>query len=191
MTIGILILAAGNSRRFGSDKRRATLASGQTLLGAALESARASGLPLRICLGHADTELADSLRGQGYEVQLCRHSDLGMGATLADGAAGLGEWAGVLVALADMAWIAPDTYRLMAEGIKHDSICAPYYKGQRGHPVGFGSGFYPELTGLAGDRGARALLDRFKPQVKRVEVSDPGVLRDADTPADLATSDRK
>ena len=191
MTVGILMLAAGSSRRFGSDKRQAMLASGQTLLCATLENACASGLPLRICLGHADAELADSLRGQGYEVQLCRHSDLGMGATLANGAAELGDWDGVLVALADMAWIVPDTYRLMAGHIKHDSICAPYYKGQRGHPIGFGSDFYPQLTELAGDQGARALLDRFKPQVKQVEVADPGIVRDADTPADLATTDHK
>lgn len=191
MTVGILMLAAGSSRRFGSDKRQAMLASGQTLLCATLENACASGLPLRICLGHADAELADSLCGQGYEVQLCGHSDLGMGATLANGAAELGDWDGVLVALADMAWIVPDTYRLMAGHIKHDSICAPYYKGQRGHPIGFGSDFYPQLTELAGDQGARALLDRFKPQVKQVEVADPGIVRDADTPADLATTDHK
>lgn len=189
MAVGILMLAAGRSRRFGSDKRRAMLANGQTLLGAALANARTSGLPLQVCLGHSDAELADLLRGQGYEVQLCRHSGLGMGATLADGATQLGDWEGVLVALSDMAWIAPDTFRLIADCINSDSICAPYYKGQRGHPVGFGCDFYTELTELEGDRGARALLETFKPRVQRIEVSDSGILRDADTPADLATNE--
>ena len=189
MAVGILMLAAGSSRRFGSDKRQAMLAAGQTLLGAALANSSTSGLPLHVCLGHSDNELADSLRGQGYDVQLCRHSGLGMGATLAEGAAQLGDWEGVLVALGDMAWIAPDTFRLIAQGINSDSICAPYYKGQRGHPVGFGRDYYTELTELEGDRGAGALLEAFKLRVQRVDVSDSGILRDADTPADLPPID--
>jgi molybdenum cofactor cytidylyltransferase len=63
------------------------------------------------------------------------------------------------------------------------SIVVPFYQGQRGHPVGFGSEHRDALIGLDGDTGARALLSTH--QVARLDVDDPGILRDVDTPEDL------
>ena len=63
------------------------------------------------------------------------------------------------------------------------SIVAPFYRGQRGHPVGFGSAHRDALLALDGDTGARALLSMH--QIARVDVDDPGILRDVDTPEDL------
>ena len=49
MRCGALVLAAGYSRRFGEDKRAYPI-DGKPLLARTLESVRASGLPLRLCL---------------------------------------------------------------------------------------------------------------------------------------------
>jgi molybdenum cofactor cytidylyltransferase len=50
--------------------------------------------------------------------------------------------------------------------------------------VGFAAELYSELVQLDGDDGARRIVARY-PGVG-VELDDPGVLQDVDTPGDLA-----
>jgi molybdenum cofactor cytidylyltransferase len=91
---------------------------------------------------------------------------------------------GWIIALADMPAIAPSSYEAVRQALCAGRItAAPYYQGQRGHPVGFGAACGAELAALAGDEGARAVLERYRPF--RVEVDDPGVLFDVDQPEDL------
>ncbi|UCE32671.1 MAG: NTP transferase domain-containing protein, partial [Burkholderiales bacterium] len=63
-------------------------------------------------------------------------------------------------------------------------IAAPTHAGQRGHPVAFGATHLAALARLAGDQGARALLQAHP--VTLVPTDDPGTIRDVDTPGDLA-----
>ena len=64
-----------------------------------------------------------------------------------------------------------------------ERIVAPAWQGQRGHPVGFSAHYCGALLALRGDEGARALLRSDPPLL--LEVGDPGVVRDIDTPIDL------
>ncbi len=185
--IGILALAAGRARRFGTDKRLARLESGERVLGAFLARAGASGLPILLCLGEQDSGLATEMASAGVACLLCRRAREGMGGTLAEGAARIPGWDGVLVALADMPWIQPETYRLLARSLATDGICVPVYRGQRGHPVGFGSAFFGELVRLGGDAGARSVLARHPGAIREVAVDDHAVLLDIDHPGDLGS----
>lgn len=63
-------------------------------------------------------------------------------------------------------------------------MVAPCWQGQRGNPVFIPRQYLPDLLALSGDQGARALLQRFPPHL--IAVDDPGIVRDIDTPADLA-----
>ena len=65
------------------------------------------------------------------------------------------------------------------------ALVAPFHHGQRGHPVGFAAEFGPELLSLRGDAGARDLLARHASALTRLDVDDPGILIDVDTPGDL------
>ena len=186
MAMGVLMLAAGSSRRFGSDKRMARLSTGTTLLQKSLDNARDSGLPVTVCLGPGDTKLAGELRTQGFEVHLCPNALQGMGATLADGIAHIQQWDCVLVALADMGWLTPETFRTVAEQCDQTSICVPVFEGQRGHPVGFGRAFFAQLRELHGDQGAKGIVEAHEGDVRELHLSDPGIIRDADTPDQLA-----
>jgi molybdenum cofactor cytidylyltransferase len=64
-------------------------------------------------------------------------------------------------------------------------IVVPEYRGTPGHPVGFGAAHLPALAALTGDRGARAVLQASATAPVRIDVDDPGVLRDVDRPEDL------
>jgi molybdenum cofactor cytidylyltransferase len=50
--------------------------------------------------------------------------------------------------------------------------------------VAFAAELFSELVQLAGDEGARRLMARYPSQ--GIELDDPGVLVDVDTPDDLA-----
>ncbi len=185
MLSGILVLAAGRSSRFGADKRRAVLPGGSQVMETTLANAAESGLPVRVCIAIDDLSLGEDLESQGFQVCRCARSVEGMGASLAEGVASLPAWEGVLIALGDMPWIMPATYRRLAQGLAANAIRVPVYRGQRGHPVGIGRDFWPELQQLQGDTGARRVLERHVDSVEELPVRDEGVLRDIDEPADI------
>lgn len=180
------MLAAGASRRFGSDKRFARIGQSGSLLEASIRAVRAAGLPLRACLRPDDNRAAQLLAQLEVESIICADAERGMGHTLAQGIAAAADWDVALIALADMPWIRPATYRAVADAADPQRIVVPSCGGRRGHPVAFGAGFYAELARLEGDAGARRVLARCADWVYELSVDDPGILRDVDRPADLA-----
>jgi molybdenum cofactor cytidylyltransferase len=128
--------------------------------------------------------LARMLNDAGCDVVFSTDAERGMGASLAAGIEASADSEGWIVALADMPRIAVATVEAVARTLDGGaSIVVPFYQGQRGHPVGFGPEHRDALMGLDGDTGARALLASH--QIARLDVDDPGILRDVDTPADL------
>ena len=99
---------------------------------------------------------------------------------------------GWIVALADMPWIAPATVVHIRTALERGAgLVAPFHHGQRGHPVGFGKNFRDELLACKGDRGARDILQAHARALANVDVDDPGVLRDVDTPQDIGSVSRR
>lgn len=128
--------------------------------------------------------LARLLNDAGCDVVFVADAERGMGASLAAGIEASEDADGWIVALADMPRIEIDTIETVARSLDGGaSIVAPFYRGQRGHPVGFGIAHRDALIALDGDTGARSLL--MSEQVMRIDVDDAGVLRDVDTPEDL------
>lgn len=124
------------------------------------------------------------LNDAGCDVVFTANAERGMGASLAAGIEASDEAEGWIVALADMPRIAVTTIETVARALDGGaSIVAPFYQGQRGHPVGFGIAHRETLLSLDGDTGARSLL--MSQSVMRLDVDDPGILRDVDTPEDL------
>jgi molybdenum cofactor cytidylyltransferase len=110
-----------------------------------------------------------------------------MGASLACAVRAAGAADAYLVALADMPFIrASSIAAVRDELLKGSPLAAPYFRAHRGHPVGISSRFRDELSRLQGDEGARTLLASRAAEIVKVPVGDPAVLRDIDTPGDLA-----
>jgi molybdenum cofactor cytidylyltransferase len=63
-------------------------------------------------------------------------------------------------------------------------LLAPCFKGQRGNPVLVASPLFDRLTQPAGDAGARILFEEFRHRMHCLDVDDPGILKDVDTPED-------
>jgi molybdenum cofactor cytidylyltransferase len=120
-------------------------------------------------------------------------AERGLGASIAAATQQLSDQQSVLICLADMPYIKPESYRAIADAMSETTpdmrkprcIVVPVYRGKRGHPVAFSSHYLPELRQLDGDQGARDLLLRHRDHVKEIAVDDPGIHRDIDTVADL------
>lgn len=186
MTVVALVLAAGRSTRFGGDKRRATLDDGRSLLVHSVERALAVFDEVRVVLRDGE-RAADFGLPMGCQVVHSPDAGLGMGHSLAAGVASL-EGSGaqaVAIVLGDMPWIASDTLRQLARAASASCILVPCHGGRPGHPVLFGRAFWPELTCLTGDEGARSVVQAHQECRVMLDVADDGVLRDVDTQAAL------
>ena len=183
--IGCIVLAAGSSRRFGADKRRATLPGGRTLLDHTLSSIPGSFHDRILVLHPGDEALARDYAGQ-WQIVIAEKASLGMGHSLAATIELTRQWDGAVIALADMPWVRPGTYRLVQEAVRPDKLVLPYYRDQRGNPVGIGSHFFPLLAGLEGDSGARGLFQQHPESVVRLALQDVGIVKDVDTPDALS-----
>jgi molybdenum cofactor cytidylyltransferase len=88
---------------------------------------------------------------------------------------------GVIIALCDYPLVLPSTVALLTEKneISPDSIIIPCHAGRRGHPLLFPRQILDELTE---DRILRDLVCRKQELLVHIDVEDPGVLLDMDTP---------
>ena len=66
------------------------------------------------------------------------------------------------------------------------SLACPVCEGRTGHPLLIAASLVDTLLRDPGDGGLQGAISRCGSEMTRVEVSDPGVLHDADTPADYA-----
>lgn len=194
----VLVLAAGASTRFGSDKRQALLPDGRSLLATVVATHREVFDEVWVLTrpgadGEADAFAQAVCDAHGARCVVCADAASGQGHTLAAGLRRLQTEAGLpvaaaLVALADMPWVRADTLRaLRARFDATGQVVVPCCDDALGHPRVLPRTVWPALlgdaTGLRGDRGAQALLDWSA--AEQVLVDDLGVLRDADTPADV------
>jgi molybdenum cofactor cytidylyltransferase len=187
--VGIL-LAAGSGERFGGDKLLVPLPGSEppTPLGVVACRNLVAAVSRTIAVVRpGDEALATALAGAGARVVECANAAAGMGTSLACAVGAAREADGWVVTLADMPWILPTTIAGVAGVVaKGALVVAPFHRGVRGHPVGFGKGCRAALAGLHGDAGAKAVIAAHEAGLVRLDVVDPGILRDVDTPRDLA-----
>ena len=191
MNIVGLLLAAGSATRFGSDKLQHSLPHGVSM---AVQSARhlRSAVPRIVAVVRpASEQLSQSLKQESCEVVVCENAAEGMGASLACAARAAArlfpDAEGYLVALGDMPFVRPSSIAAVRDALAGGApLAAPFWRARRGHPVGIAGRLIEELLTLRGDEGAKALLAANAHSLVKIPVGDPGVIRDIDTPADLA-----
>ena len=191
--IGALVLGAGSSRRFGGDKRLARLPSGQAMLQRTVELALGAFDSVLLALRPGDESLARQLAAafddERLDIFQAPDSHLGMGHSLANAIAEVRGWQGAFICLGDMPFVKPQTLAELKAALAaagEGAIVLPKFNGQTGHPVGFHRAHFAALATLAGDKGAKSVVAAHPESEIGVAVQDPGVLKDIDTPKDLA-----
>ena len=182
----VVVLAAGQARRFGSAKQLAQF-QGRTLLQGAVARAIALGSQqVAVVLGALAQQLTPVLRQTPATLLVNRDWEEGMASSLRAAARhAQGRWDGLLITLVDQpAVTVSDLQRLQAVWLRNpDSLVAAGFAGTVGAPAIIPSWCYADLLALRGDQGARALLQRHAGRLLRVDM--PAAALDVDTPEDL------
>jgi molybdenum cofactor cytidylyltransferase len=186
--VGIL-LAAGLGKRFdpsGKESKLLQLLPDKLPVAAHAAAAFREALPEVVAVVRPGAEeIALLLRSCACSITVCSDAHQGMGASLVHAVRSTQDAAGWVIGLADMPYVQSSTIRVLADAVSAGAgIAVPAWQGRRGNPVAFSRAHLDGLLRLGGDEGARRLL-RAHP-VTEVPVDDPGILRDIDTPDDLA-----
>ena len=181
----IVIPAAGSGRRFGGPLHKLEQPfDGDTVLGQTVRHALETQLPVVVVtIAALAPLLARLLATRDIVVIDAEEAARGMGHTLSAGVAERSGAPGWLVLPGDMPRVRPSSILAVASALEHHPVAYAQHRGRQGHPVGFAAERYSELILLRGDDGARRVMARYPAQ--GVELDDPGVLLDVDTPADL------
>ncbi len=186
MNIVGLLLAAGSSTRFGSDKLSHALPHGVSIAVQAARQLKAEVPRVLAVVKPGAKELAAALEREKCQIVVCENAAEGMGASLACAARAAGQADGYLVALGDMPFVRRSSIAAVRDAlIAGAPLVAPYFRARRGHPVGISGAFFQQLLACKGDEGAKELLRENAERLIKIPIGDPGVIRDIDTPGDL------
>jgi molybdenum cofactor cytidylyltransferase len=95
----------------------------------------------------------------------------------------------LLVTLADVPMITPEVVRQVIEAWRHSRapIVRPAIGNLHGHPVLYDRVLFAALRSAPLEQGAKAVVRAREADILNVPVTDPGCLRDVDTPDDYRT----
>jgi molybdenum cofactor cytidylyltransferase len=191
-----IILAAGESRRFGRTKQLLDY-HGRPFVRAVAQKAISGGLDPVIVVTGSDAEAVEAALA-GLPLQIVRNPDWPSGQASSI-RAGLGPLTGTpgsagaaarrlpgaaIFLLSDMPQVTAEVLRALVEGHAHElpAVLAPMVEDRRGNPTLFDCATFPDLMRLSGDQGGRAIFSKYSPTY--LPWLDVGLLRDVDTPAD-------
>ena len=192
--IAAIILAAGQSTRFraaggaAASKLVAELAGRPLVYHVARAALASCARPVFVVTGHAREDVMAALAGLPVtEIHNPLHAS-GLASSLKAGIGAVPAAArGALVLLGDMplvsAALLDSLIDLFARRPEVEAV-VPVHAGQRGNPVLLGRALFPAIAGLAGDQGARKIIETAC--VAELAVERDAVSVDVDTPAVLA-----
>ena len=188
--VAAIVLAAGQSRRMGSNKMMADIA-GVPMIARAVDAALASkASPVVVVTGHESERIRTVLAGRNVILAHNPNFAGGLSTSLRAGLDALpSDVDGAIVALGDMPGVTPAHLDRLIAAFDPEggaAICVPTFNGKRGNPVLWGKTYFPEMRDVAGDVGARHLIGAHSEDIREVAMPDTGVLEDLDTPAALA-----
>lgn len=94
------------------------------------------------------------------------------------------EAGGVLFTLVDHPAVSAATIDALLDGAGGALLRVPRYNGKRGHPIWFSRELIPEFLALDKSGAARDVVRRHADDTEFLDLDDPGILSDVDTPPD-------
>ena len=183
-----IILAAGESRRVGYPKPILKI-DGQTFIERIAESMLAVVPRLTIVLGaHSDRVRAAIPRDARIVIVENPNYSRGQLSSLKVGLSALqADATGALVHLGDHPMVRVETFQAIVDSYNRldQPIVIARHEGHRGHPVVFDRAIFAELQSAPEEEGARHVVNVNASRVAYVDLDDPGINLDLDTPSDL------
>jgi molybdenum cofactor cytidylyltransferase len=187
----ILVLAAGQSSRFGSDKLLANMSDGRPVIAHSLAPLQAIAgkyqLTLTVITRADNTALINYLSAKNILHTICPDAHLGMGHTISYGIKVNQASKGWMISLADMPALSLQVMEALIHNIikNSDDIVRPSFleNGKKipSHPVYFPQKYGFKLSQLTGNDGGKQIIE----QQTLLNIADESCLLDVDTPEAL------
>ena len=185
--LAALVLAAGFSSRMGRLKSLLPLGEA-TVIERSIGSFLAAGVQdVRVVLGYRSGEIARVLEASGVAIVMNHDYQEGMYSSIKAAVRSLEPKVEAFFLLpGDLPLVRWQTVQrlitVFAESGK--GIVYPCFNGERGHPPIISTRYAQKILSWNGRGGLRALLNQYDADALNVEITDPGVLLDMDTPED-------
>ena len=184
VNIAGVILAAGQSSRFGQPKQLLPWGK-RNMLNTCIATAKNAMLsPIVVVLGAHYEEILPEMDQEGVEVVINHQWAEGQSTSVKAGVSALPEEVyGAVFLLADQPQISVQLIvSIMETAWKRNNVVLPVIMGKRANPVYFPKQAFPALLKLEGDQGGRVVLNQF-PNIL-LEWLDEDMAGDIDTPED-------
>jgi molybdenum cofactor cytidylyltransferase len=186
--IGIVVLAAGGSRRMEGEPKQLLEFAGRSLVRRAAETALAVA-PGSVCvvLGACAEISRAEIAGLPLEIAVNPNWQQGIGSSIRTGIARLLEFTpdvdAAIIMLCDQPLITPTVVQRLIDSYAQTlaPVVVAEYEGTVGVPALFSSALFGKLLELSGDSGAKTII-RNSPVVEKVSV--PEAALDIDTKQD-------
>ncbi len=183
--VSVVVLAAGGSVRMGCPKLSLEV-KGKPILAHVFASLGGTGVKDVVVVFSKENEKLRHLVPPEYRIIINRESREGISTSLKAGLAAVDPCSqGILFVLGDQPFVETQVCKkLIRYHQEHlPLLTRPVYGGQKGNPVLFDRRLWPALSAVMGDEGGKQIAAALSAaETGLVDVDDPGVLIDIDTP---------
>jgi len=193
--ISLVVLAAGKSSRFGSNKLLSEI-EGETMIQRVVRTSLASkASEVVVVVGFEEDKIRYTL--QSYECRIVSNPEFEKGQTssVIAGMNSVKKHANAAMILpGDLAFIKPEQIDKVIDeyNLAPSSIVVASYRGRMGHPILFDHALFDEMLKITEEKaGLKEVVNRHRSEIRRIEVESREILVDIDIPYDLRSLEKE
>ena len=177
--IAVILEAAGNSTRFGSNKLLHIMDDGRPMIASIFDAVRPLDVYKKILVTQYD-DIAEM--AAGFDVVMNDRPDLGISRSMQLGLAAAGDADAYMFCVCDQPGLSTSTIKKLIEAYKKGTagIVSLAWQGKMCNPKIFSSRYREELMRLSGDTGGRQIIASHEDDILLVEASSEDEVKDID-----------
>jgi molybdenum cofactor cytidylyltransferase len=166
-----ILLAAGQSRRFGRQKLLEPW-RGEPLVRKTARCFLDAGLRPLVVVVSPDPRLVEALSGLPLRTVENAHPETGISGSIAVGLRALPETTdAALLGVADQPYLTAEVIAALMQAFSAGRIVVPRWGDHRGNPPVFDRGYFPDLLALHGDQGGQRVISAHADAVIEVPLA--------------------
>ena len=177
--IAVILEAAGNSTRFGSNKLLHIMDDGRPMIASIFDAVRPLDVYKKILVTQYD-DIAEM--AAGFDVVMNDRPDLGISRSMQLGLAAAGDADAYMFCVCDQPGLSTSTIKKLIEAYKKGTagIVSLAWQGKMCNPKIFSSRYREELMRLSGDTGGRQIIAAHKDDLLLIEAESEDEVKDID-----------
>ena len=183
--VGLIILAAGKASRMGKPKQLLTYQGSSLISHAVKVGLNSICKPVVVVLGAYKEQIKPQIEKLPVQIVENPYWKTGMSSSIRAGIAAIKEsnsnLDAIIIALADQPLIDAEVFNQLIQSYQQTGniIIASAYDDIVGVPALFSNILFSELINLEGDKGAKALMGKYRDEVLTIEIPEAAI--DIDT----------